>query len=153
MSDVIYTPVYRNTTYLYHECSECEYHVRMEQSVLAPLYFGESFKFCPNCGKPVVRFANLPKFKEEFNTAVFKDLEMIDDEYQDKLDYYCRVTLSREEFEILRKECVFAVNLYEKGGLATLKPAVRAVAKMNTKPWNHWNIQKLKERISKNDDE
>lgn len=150
MSDAIFTPIYRGTNYLYHECSECKYQVQIKPSVLSPLYFGESFKYCPNCGKPVVRFANLPKFKEEFNTAVFKELEKIDDEYRDKLDYYCRVTLTREEFEILCKECIFAVELHKNGGLATLSPAIKTVAKMNTKPWNHWNIQKLKERIKNN---
>lgn len=146
-NDVIYTPVYKGERYLYHECSECDYQVKIEESVLAPLYFGERFKYCPNCGKPVVRFANLPKFKEEFNRAVFNELEKIDKEYNDKLDYYCRVVLSQEEFKELQTKCKFAVELNKNGDIAVLSPAIRKVSQMNTKSWNHWNIQKLKERI------
>ena len=150
MADVIFTPVYRDTHYLYHECSECLYHIRNQESVLAPLYFGETFKYCPNCGNPVVRFANLPKFKEDFDRTILKDLIKIDEEYDDKIDYYCRVTLSQEEFLEIHKKCRFAVNLEKCGDLAVLHPSISKVAKMNTKPWNHWNIKKLKERVENN---
>lgn len=149
MSDAIFTPVYRNDTYLYHECSECEYQVKIKPSVLAPLYFGETFKFCPNCGKSVVRFANLPKFKEEFNMAVFNEIQKLDDELKDKLDYYCRVVLSQEEFETLHQKCRFVIELHENGGPSNLTPSIRTVAKMSLSPWNHWNIRKLKEKIER----
>ena len=136
--------------YLYHECSECLYQVRIQQSVLTTLYFGETFKFCPNCGNAVVRFANLPKFKEEFNRAVFSELEKIDRERQDKLDYYCRITLNKDEFEQLRKQCNFAVELQKNGDLSILSPSIKDVAKMCTRSWNHWEIKKLKERVGEN---
>ena len=42
-NDVIYTPVYRCDRYLYHECSNCNYQVKIENSIFVPLYFGESF--------------------------------------------------------------------------------------------------------------
>lgn len=147
MDDVIYTPVYRGTRYLHHECSECKYHVKMQESVLAPLYFGDSFKFCPECGRPVVRFANIPKFEEEFNRAIFFRLEELDKEHKDKLDYYCRVVLHKDEFDFLIKQCKFAVALQENGGIADLSPSIVSVAKMSSKSWNHWEIKKLKERM------
>ena len=86
MDDVIYTPVFKGNRYLYHECSDCRYQVRMQSDVLFSLYFGESFKFCPNCGKPVIRFANLPKFIEEFNYAIFNKIDALYNEFKDKLD-------------------------------------------------------------------
>lgn len=149
MPDVIFTPVYEETRYLYHECSECQYHIRMEPSVLTPIYFGESFKFCPNCGKPVIRFAKLPKFKENFDRTIFKDLIEFDKEYDDKLDYYCRIELTQAEFDELKKKCRFAVQLQKNGDTAVLSPAVIRVAEMSSKPWNHWNIKKLKEKVEK----
>ncbi|MBQ4556534.1 MAG: hypothetical protein IJA60_02675 [Clostridia bacterium] len=150
MDDAVFTPFYRGTAYLYHECSECQYHVHMYESVSTPLYFGETFKYCPNCGKPVIRFANLPKFKEEFNRTIFKGLIQIDDEYKNRLDYYCRVTLSEEEFLDLREKCKFAESLKSNGDIAALSPAISKVAKMSAAPWNHWNIKKLKEKVESN---
>ncbi len=147
-NDVIYTPVYRGDRYLYHECSNCNYQVKIENSIFVPLYFGESFKYCPNCGKPVVRFANLPKFLETFNYAVFEKLDALTDEFKDKLDYYCRVVLTPAEFEELKSKCIFAVELQKNGG-ARVSSAVLTVANMSSTKWNHWNIKKLKERIEK----
>lgn len=123
----------------------------MRESPLAPLYFGETFKFCPNCGNSVVRFSDLPTFKEEFNRAIFEELIKIDNEYADKLDYYCRVILTQEEFIEIRKKCIFAVRLKENGDIAALSPAITRVAKMDAKPWNHWNMKKLKERMLRNE--
>ena len=152
MSDeeVIFTPVFKGDRYLYHECSECEYQVKMRAECLTSLYFGERFKFCPNCGKPVIRFANLPKFVEEFNYAIFNEIDTLYKQFKDNLDYYCRVTLTKEEFEEMISKCQFAVELQENGG-AYVSPAVSMVAKMNSKKWNHWEIEKLIERVERND--
>ena len=144
--DVIYTPVYRGDRYLYHECSECKYQVQIQQSVLTPLYFGESFKYCPNCGSVIVRFANLPKFVEDFNYAVFEKLDDFSKEFKDKVDYYCRVTLTKDEFEEMKSKCKFAVELNKDGG-RSVSVAVRMVAETNSRKWSHWDIKKLRERI------
>lgn len=144
--DIIYTPVYRGDRYLYHECSGCNYQVRMQQNALAPLYFGERFKYCPNCAGSVVRFANLPKFVEEFNYAIFEKLNEISKEFKDKVDYYCRIILTKEELEEMISKCKFAVELHENGG-SDVSSAVYMVAKMHQKKWNHWEIKKLKERV------
>ena len=140
MDDVVFTPVF--------ECNECEYQVKMRAECLASLYFGERFKFCPNCGKPVIRFANLPKFVEEFNYAIFNEIDTLYEQFKDNLDYYCRVTLTKEELEEMIVKCQFAVELQENGG-ACVTPAVRMVAKMHPKNWNHWEIKKLIERVEK----
>ena len=148
MCDVVYMPVYKGDRYLYHECSECNYHVIIQRSTFNPLYFGEKFKFCPNCGKPVIRFANLPKFIEEFNYAVFNEVDALYKQFKDNLDYYCRVTLTKEEFEEMIAKCQFAVALHENGG-ACVSPAVQMVAKMHQKKWNRWDTKKLIERVEK----
>ena len=150
MDDVIYTPVFKGDRYLYHECSNCEYHVRIQRDALSSLYFGENFKFCPNCGKPVIRFANLPKFIEEFNYAIFNKIDALYNEFKDKLDYYCRVTLTPEELEEMILNSKFAVDLYNNGGTC-VSSAVHMVAKMHPKRWNHWEIKKLIERVERNE--
>lgn len=146
MEDVIFTPVFKGDIYIYHECSGCEYQVRMKADILTSLYFGERFKFCPNCGNPVVRFANLPKFVEEFNYAIFNDIESMYEQFKDNLDYYCRVTLTKEEFEEMVAKCRFAVELHENGG-ACVSPVVGMVAKMSLKSWHYSAIQKLIKRV------
>lgn len=148
--EVIFTPVFKGDRYLYHECSECKYQVKIREECLTSLYFGERFKFCPNCGKPVIRFANLPKFVEEFNYAIFNEIDTLYKQFKDNLDYYCRVTLTKEEFEEMISKCQFAVELQENGG-AYVSPAVSMVAKMNSKKWNHWEIEKLIERVESSD--
>lgn len=146
-NDVIFTPVYKGEKYKYHECSNCQYHVTMQESVLTPLYFGETLKFCPWCGKPIIRFSNIPNFIEEPNWTMFQHIEQLDKIYSDLLDYYCRVILSQKEFDILRNKCKFAVEFRKNGGIAVISPGIEKVAKMDRKPWNHWNIKKLKERV------
>ena len=145
-SDVIYTPVYRGDRYLYHECSECNYQVKIDSDAFTHLYFGESFKFCPNCGNAVIRFANIPKFLEDFNYAIFEKLDKLSKEFKDNLDYYCRVILTKDEFEEIKSKCEFAVELYQNGG-RRVSDAVYAVAKMGKSKWSHWDIKKLRERV------
>ena len=146
MNDVIFTPVYKSDRYLYHECSECEYQVKIQEDIFTPLYFGKQFKFCPNCGRPVVRFANIPKFVETFNYAIFNKIDSIYNQFKDNLDYYCKVTLTKEEFEEMVAKCKFAVELSENGG-AMVSPAVQMVAKMSLKNWHYSAIQKLVQRV------
>ena len=146
--EVIFTPVFKGDMYLYHECSECEYQVKIQPDYYSRLYFGEKFKFCPNCGRPVIRFANIPKFLEEFNYAIFNKIDSLYKQFVDKLDYYCRVTLTKKELDEMINQCKFAVELQENGG-PYVSPAVSMVAKMNSKKWNHWEIKKLIERVEK----
>ena len=146
-NDVVYTPVYKGDRYLYHECSECNYQVKIQQT-LTPLYFGETFKYCPNCAGAVARFANIPKFVEEFNYAIFNKLDEFSKEFRDKVDYYCRVTLSKEEFEEITDKCRFALELSKNGG-RNVTEAVKMVGARNLKKWSHWDIKKLKERVEK----
>lgn len=147
MDDVIFSPIYRGDKYLYHECSECKYQVRMVESIFA-IYFGERFKFCPNCGKQIIRFASLPIFLEEFNYGIFDELDKISEEYIDKVDYYCRVILEVDEFVELKKKCRFALEI-EKNGGRKVSYAVKRVAEMMQDKVSHWEIKKLKERVEK----
>ena len=146
-TDAIFTPVYKGDRYLYHECSECLYQVHMREQFAPIIFYGENFKFCPNCGKSVVRFAEIPKFLEEFNFAIFEKLDSIYKEYKDKLDYYCRIILTQEELEEMIEKCKFAVTLDERNGGYYLNNAIRQVAEMSSKKWSHWEIKKLNARI------
>ena len=146
-SDVIYTPVYKGDRYMYHECSECKYQVRMTESIYH-LYFGESFKYCPNCGGTVARFANIPVFLEEFNYAIFDKLDEMSKEFQDIVDYYCKVTLTADEFKEMIDKCKFAMVLKENGG-RSISIAVEYVSKAGLRKWSHWEVSKLKERVER----
>lgn len=49
-NNVILTPVYKNTSYQYHECSNCKKEIYFEESILTPFHFEENIKYCPFCG-------------------------------------------------------------------------------------------------------
>lgn len=146
--DVIFTPHFRRTAYLYHECSECKYHVHMGSNMFAKLCFEEPFKFCPNCGKPVVRFAVLPVFEEDVNRAMFNRAEKICDDMEDRIRYWLYVEMTAEERKILVETARFAVELEKNGGpLAGF--GVKMILKHSGLKLSHWDIKKLKERIEK----
>ena len=117
--------------------------------MLAPLYFGDTFRFCPNCGKEVVRFAELPRFEREYPKVELEKIEKMHEEYYTKLEYYCRITLTKDEFEDLQEKCKFAVSMKKHGDIAYLSPAVIDAAEMNPKVNSSWDYKKLREKYAK----
>lgn len=150
--DVIYTPYYRGNQYLYHECSGCSYHVNMQDDdVFHTLsYYGDTFKFCPNCGRPVIRFAKLPVFLEEINRALFQQIDDIHKHMEKSCEYYLFIELSDDERCELVDKARFARSLQGNGG-PIAGPGVDLILKYGTKRLSHWDKKKLKEYFEKKD--
>lgn len=146
-SDVIFTPHFRGDRYLHHVCSGCEYKVRIANDVFNKLYFGETFKFCPNCGKPVSRFAKIPVFEESFNHALFAHAEKIYEEMEDRIKHYLYVDMNDTERKVLLEKARFAISLQETGG-PMAGDGARLIAKYGSYKLSHWDKKRLIERIN-----
>lgn len=144
-SDVIFTPHFRGDRYLHHVCSNCEYKVTIANDVFNKLYFGESFKFCPNCGKPVARFARIPVFEESFNHALFADADKIYEEMEDRIKYYLYIDMNDTERKVLLEKARFAISLQEAGG-PIAGAGARMIAKYGYSKLSHWEKKRLTER-------
>lgn len=101
MPDVIFTPVFRETRYLHHICSECGYKINVTQEWYGGVHFhsADGVKFCPHCGKPVVRFSD----KAIFETPIdYEPMQIFYDEaeaYERKCRwlYYCYISDDRRK--------------------------------------------------------
>ena len=145
-SDVIFTPHFRGDRYLHHVCSGCEYKVKIGNDVFNKLYFGETFKFCPNCGNPVIRFAKIPVFEESINRALFSAVEKIHEDMEDRVKYYLHVDLDDTERKELVDKARFAISLEEAGGPIAGHGA-RMIVKYGYTKLSHWDKKRLKERV------
>lgn len=72
-NDVIFTPVFRNTAYLHHVCSECGYKLKLRRIFENGPYFEspKDVRFCPYCGQPVARFSDKAIFEVALDTSPF----------------------------------------------------------------------------------
>ena len=145
-SDVIFTPHFRGERYLHHVCSGCEYKVRIDNDVFNKLYFGETFKFCPNCGKPVIRFAKIPVFEEAINRALFSAAEKIHEDMENRINYYLYVDLTDTERKELLAKASFAINLEEAGG-PLAGDGARLIFEYGHRKLSHWDKKRLKEGV------
>ncbi len=145
-SDVIFTPHFRGERYLYHVCSGCNYQVQIDNDFYTKLYFGATFKFCPNCGKPVVRFTKIPVFEEEIKRGLFRVAEEIHKEFEDRLKYYLYIELDDDERRKLVDLAHFAIALEKEGG-ELAGAGAKMIAEYGYSKLSHWDKKKLKERV------
>lgn len=145
--NVIFTPHFREDRYLHHACSGCEYEVRIAHEMFNKLDFGENFKFCPNCGKPVARFAQLPVFEEPpVEPALFSPLQEIFEEAEDRIEYYLYIKLTDNERKTLYDKAMFAEHLQEAGG-PQMPNGAKIVLKYGYSKLTHWDKKRLTERM------
>lgn len=150
--DVIFTPHFRSDRYLYHVCGGCGYHVAIQQSYFSHFDFGETFKFCPNCGKPVCRFAQLPVFEEPpVNRKLFEPVEKIYENAVDRIKYYLYITMTDAERKQLVAKAEFAQQLEEAGG-EKVPDGARLVLEYGYGKLTQWDKKRLKEMISDDKD-
>lgn len=95
-TNAIFTPVFDGTNYKHHQCSECGAKLNFEQTPWGGVsFYGcENIRFCPNCGKPIVRFSKQPIFEQQIDWSPldsFIDLRL---EYEEKVKWYffCKLT-------------------------------------------------------------
>ena len=92
---VILTPMYKGEVYKYHECSNCKKEIYFEEEIFKPFHFKENIKYCPFCGKEVIRYAK-PKFIEQINWDWL-------DEYRTVVEkMYKELQVKLEEFKIFK---------------------------------------------------
>ena len=94
----ILTPVYRANNYQYHECSNCKSKIYMEESYLTPFYFKENIKYCPFCGKQIIRYGK-PKFEEEIDWTCLDEYRVLFYKLDDYLQYkiHCKMTYNEQQ--------------------------------------------------------
>ena len=101
MSDVIFTPVFRETRYLHHICSECGYKINVTQEWYGGIHFHSSdgIKFCPHCGKPVVRFSDQAIFETPIDFEPMRIFYELREEYERKRKwlYHCYISVDRKD--------------------------------------------------------
>ena len=110
MADVIFTPVFRDTKYLHHVCSECRHQISLDQSIWGGVYFGETknIKFCPHCGNPVIRFSDKPIFETAIDYEPLWPFYELHNEYEDKCKWFYHCYISDERREKIQDLLPFA---------------------------------------------
>ena len=98
---VIFTPVFFQTKYRHHICSECGLELKLDQSIWGGPYFPygkEKIRFCPGCGKPVIRFSDTPIYEEPVNFEPLRIFYEASKEYERKCQwlYHCAVSLEEQ---------------------------------------------------------
>lgn len=116
-NNTIFTPFFKGTNYQHHICSECCAELNFQQTPWGGVsFYGcENIKFCPNCGKPVVRFSKQPIFEQQIDwnpLSPFVDLRL---EYEEKLKWYFWCKLTEEERMAVKKimdlrESAYGIN-------------------------------------------
>ena len=148
--DVIFTPHYCGERYKHHACSGCGYAVRLPGPFYSDFYFGDSFKYCPNCGAPVVRFAVTPVFDEPpFAPDLFQWAENIYDEMCDKISFHLFCELTGIDRKEIVKKAQFALSL-EKAGGRKAGMGAKLINELGDKKLTHWDVKRLSERVKKN---
>lgn len=82
MDDVIFTPVFAETQYQHHLCSECGYQLNLGQSIWGGISFPygkEKLHYCPGCGGKVIRFSERAIYETPIN---YKPLKVFYEAYE-----------------------------------------------------------------------
>ena len=140
-ADVIFTPVFRDTIYLHHICSECGQKIRLDQSVWGGVYFGDTseIKFCPHCGNPVVRFAEKAIFETPIDYEPLRPFYEAHEEYERKCRWIYHCYLSGETQVKIQKLMPFAKE--SNGWVLIASKGVQSATRFTT---NWQKIKKLK---------
>lgn len=107
----ILTPIYKDNIYQHHVCSNCNHEMYFEEDLFVPLRFNEKIKYCPYCGKEIIRYAE-PKYIEKPD---FKWLEKYIDivkNTSERIEYeiYCKNT--EEERKELIERAEFGIQYF-----------------------------------------
>lgn len=139
--DVIFTPVFRDTKYLHHICSECSHKITLDQSVWGGVYFGDTqdIKFCPRCGNPVVRFAEKAIFETPIDYEPLRPFYEAHEEYERKCRWLYHCYISEERQEKIVDLMPFAKQ--DSGWVLIASKAVQSATRFTT-DWR--KIKKLK---------
>ena len=143
--EIIFTPVFAGTRYKHHACSECGYEIILEQSVYGGVYFPygkEGFRFCPGCGRPVIRFGNTPIFEEEIDYEPLRPFWDLCEEYERKCQWMYHLHIQEEQREKVNELLAFA-----QSSTGWVKKAYNAVALAKKYDMNWRKLKKLQDEF------
>ena len=100
MEDAILTPIYKGKTYKYHECSNCKKEIYFKEEIFEPFHFEEKIKFCPFCGRQVIRYAE-PRFIEEIDWSWLDEYNAIIEKMYRELEYKIHCEMDKEQIKEL----------------------------------------------------
>lgn len=108
---VILTPMYEGEVYKYHECSNCKKEIYFEEDMFQPFHFEENIKYCPFCGKEIIRYAK-PKFIEEINWDWLDEYQSIVEKMYRQLEYKIYCKLDKEQIYELEKKAERGIEYF-----------------------------------------
>lgn len=146
----ILTPMYRNNIYQYHICSNCNHEMYFEEDMFVPLRFNEKIKFCPYCGKEIIRYAE-PKYMEGPNFDWMETFEEILDYADRKMEYEIFCKMDREQQKELLEKAEFGKEYFGYGILWNDNSNICQIIKEIAKRKPHYSdINKLKKEFGGN---
>lgn len=108
---VILTPMYKGEVYKYHECSNCKKEIYFEEDIFQPFHFEENIKYCPFCGKEIVRYAE-PQFIEEINWNWLDEYKSVVEKMYRELEYKIYCKLDKEQIDELEKKAERGIKYF-----------------------------------------
>ena len=125
MADVIFTPVFADTRYLNHRCSECGYELYVGQSIWGGVCFDDTgkIKFCPQCGNRVVRFSDKPIYEAPIDFEPLRVFYNLHEEYERKCRWMYNCVISDE-----RKKKIEELLPFVKDACGWVRIAYEAVS-------------------------
>ena len=111
--DIVLTPIYKSTIYLYHECSNCKKEIYLEEDTFKPFYFKENIKFCPFCGRKVIRYAE-PKYITEIDWSWIEEYNAIIEKAYRFLEYKIHCKMTGKQIKELKEKSWNSVFSLEK---------------------------------------
>lgn len=108
---VILTPMYKGEVYKYHECSNCKKEIYFEEEIFQPFHFEENIKYCPFCGKEVIRYAK-PKFIEQINWDWLDEYRTVVEKMYKELKYKIYCNLDKGQIDELEKKAERGIEYF-----------------------------------------
>ena len=111
---VVLTPIYKGKIYNYHECSNCKKEIYFKENTFKPFHFEENIKYCPFCGKEIIRYAK-PKFIEEINWDWLDEYRFVVKKMYRELEYKIYCKLDKEQIDELAEKAKRGIEYFGKG--------------------------------------
>lgn len=112
----ILIPMYKGERYKYHECSNCKKEIYLEEDIFQPFHFEENIKYCPFCGKEIIRYAE-PQFIEEIKWDWLEEYQSVVEKMYRELQYKIYCKLDKEQKRELREKAKRGIEYFRKDTL------------------------------------
>lgn len=110
---VVLTPIYKGEIYKYHECSNCKKEIYFEEDIFKPFHFEKNIKYCPFCGKEIIRYAE-PKFIEEINWNWLEEFSTVVERMYRELKYKIHCELNNEQIKELEEKAERGIEYFKQ---------------------------------------